>query len=312
MRKKGEFTGLAKNKLAGFILVLVIAVALLAFIGKISFKTNDISVEEQCRASVLRNAQYHVAGIELGTNIDCPTRTLELKESDSDKEAKKKLADAMYSCWRQFGQGKLNLFNENKVFCNVCYIVDVKTTSPINNFAEHLMTTPSPTENMYYYDYLSSFETSRAGEVLGELEKQKISLKDQGDLSNDKGSNKYAILFVYAKGQNNFEKIKRQLSGESAAGKVIAPIAIGLGVGAAAVILATAPVSAPVIAVVGASIGVGAGEFALTHFVGILFNADSPPEWAAFNFLIPWNPDETPAILQEQLGCKEFVETQSN
>ncbi len=124
MSKKGD---LAKTKLAGFVLVIVMAVAFLAFTGKISMTASDVSVEEQCRASVIRNARYHVAGINLGSEIDCPTRKLELKKDYSQKEAKEKLARAMYGCWRQFGQGELNLFSGNGVFCNVCYIVDVNT-----------------------------------------------------------------------------------------------------------------------------------------------------------------------------------------
>ncbi len=312
MSKKGD---LAKTKLAGFMLIVVMAVVFLAFTGKISMTANDVSVEEQCRASVMRNARYHVVGIELGSEIDCPTRKLELKKDYSQKEAKEKLARAMYGCWRQFGQGKLNLFSGKGVFCNVCYIVDVNTKEPVTGFTDYLLKTPSPTENMYYYDYLGSFETSKAGEVLGEIERKNLKLEDQGYLSNKEGENKYAVIFVYAKGQDNFEKIKRQLLAQSTAGKVITPISAGVGIAAGvgvAVVIATAPVSVPVIIVAGAAVGVGIGVYAATQLVGSLFNPDSPPEWAAFNFLRVWNPDETPKILKDELGCREFVETQSN
>lgn len=336
MSKKGD---LAKTKLAGFILVVVMAVVFLAFTGKISMTANDVSVEEQCRASVIRNARYHVAGINLGSEIDCPTRKLELKKDYSQKEAKEKLARAMYGCWRQFGQGKLNLFSGDGVFCNVCYTVDVNTKEPITDFTDYLLKTPSPTENMYYYDYLSSFETSKAGEIVGNLELKQLKL--QGDeISNKEGENKYAILFVYAKGQDNFEKIKRQLFMKSQAGKAATPIAMGVGVAAgvgtavaittvaatfttgavgvatlgtiSTVVVLTAPVSVPVIIVAGAAVAIGVGVFVATQWVGSLFNPDMPPEWAAFNLLRAWNPDETPKILKEELGCKEFVETQSN
>ncbi len=331
MSKRGN---LARTKLAGFILVLVIAVVFLAFTGKISTIANDVSVEEQCRASVLRNARYHVAGIELGSEIDCPTRKLELKKEYSQKDAKEKLARAMYGCWRQFGQGKLNLFSGDGVFCNVCYIVDVKTTEPIINFTGYLLKTPSPAENMYYYDYLSSFETSKAGEILGDIELNQLRLEGD-EISNREGENKYAILFVYAKGQDNFEKVKRQLFMRSAAGKAVTPIAMGVGVAAgvgtavaittvaatfttgavgiatlgtvSTVVVFTAPVSVPVIVVAGAAVAVGAGVFIATEWVGTLFNPDTPPEWAAFNLLRAWNPSETPKILKDELGCTELV-----
>ncbi len=311
MSKKGN---LARMKVAGFVLAVFVAVVILSFLGKISFVANEISVEEQCRASVIRNARYHVAGLELGSEIDCPTRNLELKNDLSQDEAKEKLAKAMYTCWRQFGQGKLNLFSGDGVYCNVCYIVDVKTKEPITGFTEYLLKTPSPTENKYYYDYLGSFETTKADEVLGEIDLNRIRLDDY-EISNKPGDNKYAVLFVYAKGQDNFEKIKRQLLAQSAAGKVITPVATGVSIAAGvgtAVAIITAPVSVPVIVVVGAAVAVGTGVFVATQWVGSLFNPDSPPDWAAFNLLRAWNPDETPAILKEELGCRQFVETQSN
>ncbi len=311
MHKKGN---LARMKVAGFVLAIFVAVVILAFLGKIGFVANETSVEEQCRASVIRNARYHIAGIELGSEIDCPTRKLELKKDLSEDEAKEKLANAMYKCWRQFGQGKLNLFSGNGVYCNVCYIVDVKTKDPLTGFTEYLLTTPSPAENMYYYDYLSSFETSKADEVLGEIDLNGIKLDDY-EISNKPGENKYAVLFVYAKGQDNFEKVKRQLLAQSTAGKVITPVATGIGVAAGvgtAVAIITAPVSVPVIIVAGTAVAVGTGVFVATQWVGSLFNPDSPPDWAAFNLLRVWNPDETPTILKNELGCRQFVETQSN
>ncbi len=315
MNKKGN---LARMKLAGFILVLFMAVVFLAFTGKISRTANDMSVEEQCRASVIRNARYHIAGINLGSEIDCPTRTLELKKEYDQKEAKEKLARAMYGCWRQFGQGRLNLFSGEGVFCNVCYVVDVNTKEPITDFTGYLLKTPSPTENMYYYDYLSSFETSKAGEILGKLELVQIKLEDY-EISNEKGDNKYAILFVYAKGQDSLEKIRKQLFMQSAAGKITTPLAAGFGVAAgigtsAGIVayIAGAPVTVPATIVVGA--GVVGGILVATGIeaVGLMFNPDTPPEWAAFNLLRAWNPDETPKILKDELGCQEFVETQSN
>lgn len=331
MFKKGN---LARTKLAGFILAIFMAVVFLAFTGNVSMTASDVSVEEQCRASVIRNARYHIAGLDLGSEIDCPTRKLELKKEYSEKEAKEKLARAMYGCWRQFGQGRLNLFSGEGVFCNVCYIVGVNTEEPLINFTEYLMTTPSPTENMYYYDYLSSFETSKAGEIVGDIELSQLRLEGD-EVSNEEGENKYAILFVYAKGQDNFEKISRQLFMKSPAGKAVTPIAFGSGVAAgvgtavaittvaglfttgtgvvvtlgsvSTVVVLTAPVAVPVIIVAGTAVAVGAGVFIATEWVGTLFNPDSPPEWAAFNLLREWNPDETPEILKDELGCQVFV-----
>lgn len=320
LSKRGQLVDLAKSKLAGFILIIFIAIVLLSFIGKISMTSDDVSVEEQCRASVLRNARYHLAGIELGSEIDCPTRNLELKEGYSDKEAKEKLARAMYGCWRQFGQGKLNLFNENKVFCNVCYIVDVKS-APIIGFETYLKETPSPTENEYYYDYLRSKKSEGAEDAgflntidkmfnaplrkVDEIELKQLSDSDKTVISNTAPDNKYAIIFVYAKGHDNVEKLGRQVLLKSAGGKVITPVALGVAVAAGATV---ALASAPFVVVVGTGLALAGA----VEYVGQIFNPDMPPEWAAFTVLRQWNSYDAASILKEEIGCQEFVETQSN
>ena len=343
MPKKGE---LARAKLAGFALAIFIAVILLAFTGRISLLGEELSVTEQCRASVIRNARYHIAGIDLGSEIDCPTRKIVL-EKENDEEAKEKIANSMYTCWNQFGEGRLNLFSGEGVYCNVCYIIDVKTKEPITDFTDYLKTTPSPEENIYYYDYLSGFKTSdskesgvlhKAQRLLNSdlrkaegLELQQLNLK--GDVINT--DSKYATIFVYAKGTENIEKLVRQIGLQSAAGKVITPIAIGsataagistgiavayagssivavVGVISGIPVIMVAVVGAPVIVVAGAAVGAGVLVFAATELVGSLFNPDSPPEWSAFTVLRPWNPAQATETLWDELGCTEFVETQTS
>ena len=305
--------GLAKIKLAGFTLALFILVIWLAWTGRWTLLAEDLSITEQCRASVVTNARYHIAGLDFSSEIDCPTRKIVL-EKESQEEAKEKVANAMYTCWKQFGQGKLNLFKDDGVYCNVCYIIDVKTEDPIRDFGRYLFETPSPTENLYYYDYLNSFDTSKAKEVVGKLDLAGVRLEGD-ELSNKDGENKYATLFVYAKGQDNFEKIYRQITRASTAGKVITPVAgvtaVAAGVSTAAIIV-TAPVSVPVIVVVGATVAAGVAVFTAVEAVGLLFNPDTPPEWIAFNVLRTWNPDNAKAILENELGCSDFVETQTN
>jgi len=107
----------------------------------------------------------------------------------------------------------------------------------------------------------------------------------------------------------------RQITLQSDAGKVITPIATGsavmAGVGVVG-IAATGVVSVPVIVVVGAVAVTGAVVFTATQWVGEIFSADSPPEWASFVILRTWSPKTANDVLSHDLGCTEFVETEND
>ena len=316
--------GLAQKTVAGFALALAAAVVMLAFIGKFSFVTEDLLANEQCLASVEQNSRYHIAGIDLGSEVDCPT-IKKVLEKESGEEAKEEVADAMYRCWKRFGRGQLNLFSGEGVFCNVCYIIDVNTKQPITGFGQYLMETRAPGENMYYYDYLRGFKSEMTedpalvqdfqGFFNNNLEVVKDVELESLKTAEIENNETYSVIFVYAKGLNNIEKIIGQITLKSSAGKAITPIAVGSAVLAGATVVGialTAPVSVPVLVVAGAAVATSAAVFAATEFVGSLFNPGSPPDWAGFTVLRVWNPEETPQILRDELGCQELVGTKSN
>ncbi len=321
MSKKAMFT---QEHLQSFAVALVVMFILLWFVGSWKTVASETSVTEQCRTSVLRNARYHIAGLEIGSEIDCPTRTIELTD-ETEEQARKEVADGLYTCWKQFGQGELNMFSGNGVYCNVCFIVDVNTEKPITNLGNYLMTTSSPTEQMTYYDYLSNFKTPKAAEILKNvndgLQKGKVNPDDIRFAGNSlEPDKKYAIIFVYAKGDEKFlkifdQKMVDQVLAKNDAGKIITGVAVTSGVAAGAsvaIIAATAPVSVPVIVVVGGVAVATVGVFTGVEAVGAFFNPDQQYEWLAFNVLREWNPENTPDILKNELGCTELVETENN
>jgi len=296
--------GIARSIIVGFMLAMMAAVVFLIFIRDVGEASYEFTTTEKCKLSVERNAKYRFAGINLGDEIDCPTRNLVL-DRESEEEAKMKIANSMYTCWKQFGQGRLDLFGGESIYCNICYIIDLKIDDPINDFEDYLMETPSPTENLYYYDYLSSFKTEKAQSVV----KKKLDL-DGIITDSELSDGKYAVIFVYAKGEQNFKKVIEQLTAQSSTGKVVTPIALGTGIAAGAGIglaIIAAPVAVPVIVVVGTVAIVGVGAFSAVEYVGSVFNPDRHTEWIALNVLSPWNPDETPDILKNDLGCENLV-----
>lgn len=309
LKSKGVF---AQNKIVYLVLAMIIGVILVYFTGQWNFFVDDTTVTERCKASVERNARYNIAGLELGSEIDCPTKHIII--SGSEEEAKEKIANAMYTCWKQFGRGKLRLFSEEGIFCNICYTIDLKTDSSVTNFTHYLLTTPSPTENMFYYDYLSSFQSSKAEKALSDVDRESLSkLNKESLLETD---TKYAVIFFYAKGEHWLDKATEILQKEAiAGGAAVASAGIVIGATVASGVVgkvvlvalsgaaasASTGIGVPIAIgiVVGTAIGVGV-YIGVKSILDFLETDDT--EWAAFTILREWNAEEL-----EKLECTELV-----
>ena len=305
----------SQSRLVYLVLALVIGVILFYFVGKWNSAVDDAASVEKCRISVERNAKLKIGLLRLDADdLECPVRKISIGENVKQEEAKEKIAREMYTCWRQFGRGKLDLFRDDGVYCKVCSIIDLETDEDISGFSEYLLTTPSPTAGLYYYDYLSSFETSRAEEVVGKKlpvighdgkeTENTDKLQSSDSLGTDK---KYAVIFVYAKGSDSWKKIKDQLSnGVLHGSSIIAGVGVGSGVAGLA-IGATLFIPGVNLAVV----GVAAGTFGLIATVSAIQTAawmlkDDNVEWFAFNVLKEWN-DELGSEALEKFECGNLL-----
>ena len=297
----------SQSRIAYLVLAMVICVILFYFASKWNSAVDDAASVEKCRISVERNARLKIGELRLGTELDCPVREISIGKNVKPEEAKEKIAREMYTCWKQFGRGKLDLFRENGVYCKVCSIIDLKTEENIDSFSEYLLTTPSPTKGLYYYDYLSSFETSRAEEIVGNSLPELN--RDGEELIKDKT---YAVIFVYAKGTDTWEKIKGQFKNGILQG---ASIITGIGVGskaggiaaggAAAVSLLIPGVNVGVVAVVGGTV-VAIATYAFIQKTAWDLTTDQP-EWFAFNVLREWQSSDESKNALEDLNCEIVI-----
>ena len=99
----------------------------------------------------------------------------------------------MAYCWDQFGEGKLNLFNDpliSKNYCALCYHVTFKEGNveiPWNEFLDYLKTKRIDRSNTYA-SYLG----------VGDLDSMTPSLDDK----IIKTSDDYGVFFIYKKANN--------------------------------------------------------------------------------------------------------------
>ena len=302
--------GIEKETLVLLILALGFLVWFVGFHNTTrQYAEQSVSVTA-CKASVERNAKLHINGIQFPTSIDCPAQNIAITSDDSPNDKNEKIARAMYDCWYEYGQGKLDLYKGEGTFCSVCAFVDVKTDQPVTGVSDYLLNHQVPDKTgKLYYDYLASYQTSKAKDVLGALKSEPLLATSTG--ADLKGKNIYAVLFVYSKGKDSLEILARHLTAQTIAGEAGLIIGVGggtLAAGGVMVGLATVGlVGGPpgwVIAGAGAVVfSVVYGGAELTTF---LLSPDNVPEWASFSILRDWNKDQSSQILNDDMGCDYF------
>lgn len=303
------------------LVLLISVVALLLFYLLTVLKGASNAAESSadlaaCKGSVIRNAQLRINGLEFPTDIRCPARNVLIKEKESDK-ANDLIAKEMYYCWDQYGEGKLNLFTDESTYCAICSFIHVDTNQPVTGLQDYLTQTQIPDKSgRLYSDYLAGFQTTRAEAVLGAIKNEPVVEKNMQ--SSLPGKNDYAVIFVYAKGNDQIRRVINHLTlstAESKVGLAYGAFA-GLGAGTAAggavatglmvagaVGLAAGP---PGWVVIGAGAAIGIAGGALTGWVISFFASPKVPEWAAFTVLREWNGADTAKILTDGLGCESL------
>ncbi|MEK6837277.1 MAG: hypothetical protein AABX69_01380, partial [Nanoarchaeota archaeon] len=160
--------GMSNETLVLFIVTLGLMVGLLFLNKGVGEASDKAAVVTACKASVDRNARLHIGGIDFPTRINCPAREIKITKAGSpeaNEKANRIIADAMYDCWYQYGEGRLNLFSGEGTFCSVCNFAKIDTKEPVTGLPDFLLRTPMPNdrEGRTYYTYLSGgFRTSEA------------------------------------------------------------------------------------------------------------------------------------------------------
>lgn len=300
---------MANETLILLVLMLAAIVSYLFFSKGIGEASDRSAAVTACRESVYRNARLHISGIEFPTTVNCPAHKIKITKTDTDdaqEAAKKTIADAMYDCWLQYGEGKLNLFKDEATFCAVCSFINIEDDKAVKGLMAYLMNEQIPDKSgRLYADYLASYKTSKAEQVLGAI--KGTPLVDRASGGELKAKSTYAVAFVYAKGKDELEKLGKHLTAQTTAGKTGLVIGVGAGTVAGATTALTLVSLGVAAGPVGwAALGVGVSVLAVVEVVSFFASPDNVPEWAAFTALREWNPVDTENILKNEFGCTYF------
>ena len=195
MKKKGV------TKTLMFMIIIIASLLIILFLWHPIFKfiINMLLPAQTCKMSVWSNTAFNVQGIEFVKNINCPTQYKTL-EGDEEK-LKKQIADEMWMCWDNFGQGKYELFDaKTEKFCVVCSVIEFEDKNEkIEDFVDYLINAPFKGKDYKtYYEAFTGYATQPE-----KIEETPENFNDAIDTSK-----KYAISFVYAK-QDYWSRLER-------------------------------------------------------------------------------------------------------
>lgn len=279
------------------IIILITAFILLKFQSNIKNAYAEAAAKQTCKTSVQAHAALKLRYADFSGEIKCPTSYLKINDK-SEEIAKKKVADAMFDCWDQFGKGKLDLFTDDSVYCTICHRITFGKEVQINKLTEYLAAKQPQGQKISYLQLLTAEKTQNS-EFLKELENKKIA--DTIDASKN---NEYAIIFTYIKGKKYLdeylEKAKYTAPG-------IGLIALGFGIfkaggviGAGLSAITTPAVGVPVGLTVSSAGGFVMSVGALWSFLGGYF-AGVPFEHISLISFIPYDAQNI-----QSLNCKEI------
>ncbi|PIU30367.1 hypothetical protein COT07_01055 [Candidatus Woesearchaeota archaeon CG07_land_8_20_14_0_80_44_23] len=181
---------LEQNVLVAAILIIIFIIVMAVIIPKIVGVANEANQKEKCKESVLIYSRAATWGLPLSDSIKCPTKYIKIS-TNNDYEAERTIANEMYDCWDNFGQGKQELFGtQNEDFCVVCSVISFSGKErEISGFDEFLANEKIPTREETYLEFLT-------GETLENQGQQ--SPNADGGFSINTGK-EYAVMFTYAK-----------------------------------------------------------------------------------------------------------------
>jgi len=222
-----------------WLIIGIISLVLLLFlIIKIGQDTEGLSQKEICKRDVwMHGTGYRL--LEIGRQSqDLRCRTEYVKVTPD--EAKYVIAKALYDCNDMFYGGKYALFTGDGLYCHTCTVMEfTEPGQTIEGLTEYLNDTKVPGSKISYLDALMGYKSPLAEKRIkeGDWKDAFEKAREGTKISTDK---KYAVTFIYAKGEDWVKKGILMVGGDRANAA-----AVGAG-GTAAAGLATVAVVAVV------------------------------------------------------------------
>ena len=162
--------------MVGLIATVLIMALLIYFVGFVYKPAVESSLEKQiCKDSVLLKAKAKKIPLlqaEAKIDLHCNTTKIAINSLDQlNTEGKGLIANAMYDCWDQFGEGKVDFldrysFRYQKTFCFICSKIEFDKSIAGNKFDINLLTSYLneqyiPSTDMKYSEYFFNTKNTK-------------------------------------------------------------------------------------------------------------------------------------------------------
>ncbi|MBN1792556.1 hypothetical protein JW826_02635 [Candidatus Woesearchaeota archaeon] len=289
--------GIMYGTLVTVVLVVAALIVLIIFLVNTNKSIANSLEDEECASSIVSHSTLlRVSGGSNAPNILCPTK-YPVASASSPEEVKKAFAEALRVCWGTWGRGELQLFEREGRYCHVCSVIEfrnkrIKADDFSKYLSENIIPASAGKEPETYARYLKYFSTDAPQD---EVKKAIEDLRGEGNLDSSK---RYAVMFFYAKGEDNIETFLRAIStvDNKPVGGAVAGGVLG---GAAAVggtfLLVSNPAGWTVLAV--GAVGIAAG--AVVGGVSAWADANDP-EYMAMTMITEYDSEKL-----KRMGCTE-------
>lgn len=187
---------------------IIVMIVMLFIVRNIQSGAEENADNIACKASVIANSHARIAnfaGGDWSSEIKCPMQKITIDSGD-DEEIKKQTAEAMYTCWDNFGKGKLNIFptelGADEVFCALCSEITYEQTGKnIVSFMEYTVANNPVGSKLSYFEEFT-------GRSPTDDEITRTSSSNIGGIDDYIDSDqKYVVVFTYSKSVGFFDKI---------------------------------------------------------------------------------------------------------
>lgn len=149
------------------VMVVILATGFILF--KLLDRTGETAIDagdaQRCEASVRASAVQGLLAPSHVGELKCSTHYITVADKDETRQ-KAAIADAMRSCWSQFGQGRLPLFDvRSGSFCVVCARLEFSAPLKVTKFTQYLLEKPAAGTGGSYYQYLFGADPASAASL---------------------------------------------------------------------------------------------------------------------------------------------------
>lgn len=286
--------------IAIIVVVLATLLVLLLFQNRIAEIYQNIFNKNTCKSSVKAQDIATIKNLALGADIKCPLQRIEITEKNPEK-IKEEMARLYYNVCDEFGQGRLNLFGQREtIFCVIRDRISFRYKDiKIDDFAKYLAETKIPGKELTYSEFCSGFETERGKNIYQDI------LHQFSDIPIDTNRD-YAVIFVYAKGEEQLREFASLAFGTSP-GHKLQYIGAGIVVGGGLLVYSGygSIIGVPLVIAGKALVGGGLAVGGIGFIENYLTNPDLKKEWASFFLIRDFDENELKKLPCEYLPAEQ-------